>query len=139
MDCIIDNWFIIFGLLAVIVMAVVFVVRFFKKSTDQQLANIKEWLLWATTEAEKHLGSGTGQLKLRYVYDMFAATFPWLAIIISFDTFSKLVDSALDEMNYMLDNNEAAKLYVNSNPTTEYIVFGATEQGETHGNIDESD
>ena len=29
--------------------------------------NVKEWLLWAVTQAEQYLGSGTGALKLRYV------------------------------------------------------------------------
>ena len=55
--------------------------------TNEQLKKVKEWLLWAVAEAEKELGSGTGQLKLRYVYDMFIVKFPSLAKIISFETF----------------------------------------------------
>ena len=38
--------------------------------------NVKEWLLWAVTQAEQYLGSGTGALKLRYVYDLAVEAFP---------------------------------------------------------------
>ena len=113
MDFIVENWYIVVGLLAVIAAVVIYIVRFFKKPTEKQLESIKEWLLWATTEAEKRFGSGTGKLKLRYVYDLFAETFPWLAKIISFETFSKLVDSALGDMNNLLASNNAVQLYVN--------------------------
>lgn len=113
MDFIVENWYVLVGLLAAVAAAIVFVVKFLKQPTSQQLASIKEWLLWATTEAEKRFGSGTGKLKLRYVYELFAETFPWLAKIVSFETFSKLVDGALDDMNNMLSSNNAAQLYVN--------------------------
>lgn len=113
MDFIVENWYILVGLLAIIAAVVVYIVRFFKQPTEKQLESIKEWLLWATTEAEKRFGSGTGKLKLRYVYDLFAETFPWLAKIISFETFSNLVDSALGDMNNLLASNNAVQLYVN--------------------------
>jgi hypothetical protein len=73
---------------------------------------IREWLLMAVTEAEKELGDGTGQLKLRYVYDLFVTRFPWAAKVVSFSTFSALVDEALVEMREMLDKNAAVKMYV---------------------------
>lgn len=113
MDFIVENWYILVGLLAIIAAVVIYIVRFFKQPTEKQLESIKEWLLWATTEAEKRFGSGTGKLKLRYVYDLFAETFPWLAKIVSFETFSKLVDSALGDMNNLLASNNAVQLYVN--------------------------
>ena len=120
MDFIVENWYI----LAIIAAVVVYIVRFFKQPTEKQLESIKEWLLWATTEAEKRFGSGTGKLKLRYVYDLFAETFPWLAKIVSFETFSKLVDSALGDMNNLLASNNAVQLYVNGS---------AAENTETDG------
>lgn len=113
MDFIVENWYILVGLLAIIAAVVIYIVHFLKKRTEKQLESIKEWLLWATTEAEKRFGSGTGRLKLRYVYDLFAETFPWLAKIVSFETFSKLVDSALGDMNNLLASNNAVQLYVN--------------------------
>ena len=67
---------------------------------------IKNWLLWAVTEAEKEFGTGTGKLKLAYVYDMFIAKFPKLQIIVPYKLFSALVDEALILMREMLKNDK---------------------------------
>lgn len=79
----------------------------------QKRGNIKEWLKWAVAEAEKALGSGTGQLKLREVWSMFTKQFPWVSTFISFETFSFWVDEALDwledQMNKNIDINDIVK------------------------------
>lgn len=113
MDFFIENWFVIIAVFAIVVGIIVAVIKFIKSGKASQIANLKEWLLYATTEAEKALGSGTGKLKLRTVYDMFLAKFLWLAKVISFDMFSGLVDEALEDMNDLLTNNAAVHLYVN--------------------------
>ena len=69
------------------------------------LMGFKNWLVWAVSEAERVLGSGTGQLKLRYVYDMAVLRFPIVAKIIPFKLFSRMVDAALKVMNDMIKNN----------------------------------
>lgn len=74
--------------------------------------NIKEWLLYAVIEAEKQLGSKTGKIKLRQVYDDFIKSFPIISKIIPFNTFSSLVDMALDEMKQLLKTNPQCKEYV---------------------------
>lgn len=74
--------------------------------------NIKEWLLYAVIEAEKGLGSKTGKIKLRQVYDWFIGTYPVISKIVSFKTFSSLVDTALEEMKEILASNETIKQYV---------------------------
>ena len=74
--------------------------------------NIKEWLLYACIEAEKGLGSKTGKIKLRQVYDWFIQAFPIVSKLIAFDTFSKLVDLALVEMKEILSTNAQCKEYV---------------------------
>ena len=66
----------------------------------------KNWLVYAVAEAEKVLGSKTGQLKLRLVYDMAVARFPIMAKMLPFNLFGKLVDSALDVMKDMIAKNE---------------------------------
>ena len=71
------------------------------------MMGFKEWLVWAVAEAETILGSGTGQLKLRYVYDMAVVRFPIMSKILPFGMFSKLVDAALDVMNDMITNNSS--------------------------------
>ena len=112
MEFILENWPIIVAVIAVVAVAAVAVVRFAGLPTEGQLAKVREWLVWAVTEAEKDLGGGTGQLKLRQVYDLFVTRFPWLAKLISFELFSNMVDEALEEMREMLDTNQAVKAFV---------------------------
>lgn len=85
---------------------------FVKMPSDKQLNKVREWLLYAVTKAEKELGGGTGQIKLRYVYDMFVARFTWLARVISFEAFSMMVDEALERMKKMLESNKAMQTLV---------------------------
>ena len=112
MDFIINNWYIILALAAVLGVAAWYVYRYFNLPSEAQLAKVREWLLWAVTEAEKELGGGTGKLKLRQVYDLFVTRFPWLARIVPFDLFSSMVDDALEDMREMLKTNQAVKAHV---------------------------
>lgn len=73
---------------------------------------VKEWLKWAVCVAEEELGSGTGQLKLHMVYDMFIEKFPAIASILPFSIFSKWVDLALDWMRDQLDKNENIRITI---------------------------
>ena len=93
--------------------AIILVLNFTRLSKAEQLEKVKQWLLIAVTEAEKVLGSGTGNLKLSYVYDLFVAKFPWLVKIISFETFSSLVDEVLDDMRKLIDTNPNINKYIN--------------------------
>lgn len=111
MKYLINNWFMIVALLAVLFVCFLAVKKWLNKPTAEQIANIKEWLLLAVTEAEKQLGGGTGQLKLRFVYDWAVERFSWVAII-PFDIFSGWVDEALNEMKKQLAVNEAVKAYI---------------------------
>ena len=112
MEFIVEYWAVIVAAIAILAVAIVAIVRFVGLPTASQLAKVKEWLLWAVTEAEKELGGGTGQLKLRQVYDLFVTRFPWLAKLISFELFSTMVDEALDEMRHLLDTNTAVAAFV---------------------------
>lgn len=112
MKFLIDNWYIILAALAVLAAAGIAAYRYFKLPSEEQLEKVRQWLLKAVTEAERELGGGTGQLKLRTVYDAFLTKFPWLAPVISFSRFSQLVDEALEEMRKMLEKNKAVQAYV---------------------------
>ena len=70
------------------------------------VSGFKNWLVWAVTEAEAVFGSNTGKLKLRYVYDMAVERFPTVAKFVPFTLFSMMVDSALDIMRDMIENNK---------------------------------
>lgn len=112
-EFLVDNWALIIALAAMLVVVIIGIVAFFKKPSSEQMEQIKEWLLFAVTEAEKEFGSGTGQIKLRYVYDQFLKTFPTLASKISFESFSALVDISLEKFKNILDSNTAIQNYVN--------------------------
>ena len=105
---------IIMALVIVAIALICGIIWFIKLPKEKKIANIKEWLKFAVIEAEKELGSGTGQLKLRMVYDMAVKQFPFIVQLISFDTFSKWVDEALDWMRSQLAENKAAQNYVES-------------------------
>lgn len=121
MEATIQNWPILVALLAVAVAAGAAAYRFVKLPTEQQLAKVREWLLFAVTEAEKDLGAGTGKLKLRCVYDMFVAKFPWLVKAVSFELFGELVDDALEEMRNLLASNRAVAQFVAGEPGGESV------------------
>lgn len=122
----IDNWYITLAALAVLAVAGIAAYRYFKLPSEGQLEKVRQWLLKAVTEAERELGGGTGQLKLRTVYDAFLGKFPWLAPVVSFDTFADLVDDALDEMREMLKKNKAVKAYVDGEAESD----GGTKEKE---------
>lgn len=113
-EFVLENWYFVITAVVMIAMAVIVCVNFFKLPAKEQTEKVKEWLLYAVTEAEKQLGGGTGQLKLRQAYDMFVQRFPAVAAVISFDTFAMWVDEALDKMRNMLAQNEQAAAYVES-------------------------
>lgn len=112
MEWMFDNWFILLGMIAILVSIGFFVVNFLGLPTNKQIEKIKQWLLWSVVEAEKELGSSTGRLKLSMVYDAFILKFPMTSKFISFETFSSYVDLALDEMRRLLESNQAVKEYI---------------------------
>ena len=109
MEWLVDNWYVVVGLVAVIVVASFVVIKFFNLPTKEQLTKIKEWLVYACMEAEKELGGKTGQLKLRMVYDKFLEKFEWLAKVITFEQLSKMVDESLEKLKHLLETNQAVK------------------------------
>ena len=109
MKLLVNNWFLIVVLIAAFSVTTYAVIRFFELPTAAQIAKVKEWLVYACMEAEKELGGKTGKLKLRMVYDMFLSKFSWLAKVISFEQFSKLVDESLEEFKHLLESNKAIK------------------------------
>ena len=95
----------------IIAIAVIYAVyKFISLSKERQVENIKQWLIFACLEAEKMLGSKTGKVKLRYVYDLFVSKF--ISCLIPFDTFSKWVDDSLIDMRNMISTNKAIKKIV---------------------------
>ena len=98
-----DNWYIIIVLIAC-------AIGIYVAITDKK--KVIEWLKYAVSITEKELGSGTGQLKLRQVYDMFIERFPAFSKLIPFGLFSKWVDDALEFLKEQLEKNEKLKEFV---------------------------
>lgn len=112
-DFLANNWYLLLIGAAVIAVAAYLVYTFIKLSRNEKLSKVQEWLLWAVAEAEKVLGGGTGQLKLRYVYDLFISKFPVVSKFVTFALFSKMVDIALEKFNEILKNNQKVQNYIN--------------------------
>lgn len=114
-EFLIAYWWLLIIAVAVFAVAGYAVYIFVKMPSNSQITKVKEWLLWAVTEAERELGSGTGQLKLRYVYDMFIVKFPSIAKVISFEAFSLMVDEVLEKFRDLLDKNQSLQNYITGN------------------------
>lgn len=109
MKLIIDNWYLFLGALAIGALIGSRIYGFMIQPSYDQIEQIKEWLKYAVVMAEKALGSGTGQLKLRYVYDLFVTRFPSFAKVITFDQFDGYVSEALEWLNSQLASNKNIK------------------------------
>lgn len=112
MKFLIDYWSLIVLLVVIFALAIRFAHGYFNKTSEAQLAQLKEWLLLAVILAEKEFKSGTGVLKLHYVYDLALERFPSLMSIISFEQFSLYVDQALETMKKILETNKDIESYV---------------------------
>lgn len=112
LEVFVDNWAIFVLLVCTVVGVVISIKNFAEKPSEEQIKSVKEWLLYAVVEAERYFGGGTGQIKLRFVYDMFIDKFPYVATFITFNDFSVAVDEALVKMEKMLETNNAVSTYV---------------------------
>ena len=101
-----ENWY-------VILVVLVLLFGIYYTITNKQ--KVKAWLEYAVTTVEKELGTKTGQLKLRKVYDMFIERFPIFSKLVPFSTFSLWVDEALIFLREQLEKNENFKAFVEQN------------------------
>ena len=101
-----ENVLIGIGIVGLVLVGVIAVIQFIKSDRSSQMNKVREWLLFAVTEAEKQFGTSTGAIKLRYVYDLFIAKFPAISKVLSFDSFSLLVDEALKQFKKLLIGNK---------------------------------
>ena len=109
-----DNALIALIILISICAASIALICFLRLSKEKQMEMIKQWLILAVVKAEKELGEKTGQIKLRYVYEMFIKRFKFISKIITFEQFSQLVDEALDVMRLMIEQNPHVENYINN-------------------------
>lgn len=118
MNWLIDYWWVIVVVIAGVAVVGTLVYSFIKLPTSKQLEAVKDWLLYWVLQAEATLGSGTGKIKLSMVYDVFVQRFPWLAKLVSYETFSLLVDEVLEKMRAMLQSNPSLLDTIKNTDTT---------------------
>ena len=97
-----SNWSIIIAMIALVIAAVLTV----KKLRHLSELTANQCLLGWVVLAEKDLGSGNGRLKLAKDYGWFVEKFPILTTFVTFETFSKWVDEALDEMKEIIEKEK---------------------------------
>ena len=109
MEFIMENGVLIIAAIAVGVYIGLGIHAFVNRPREEQIADVKEWLLWAVNKAEEELGSAKGELKLRLCYDRFLTKFPAVARFVGFETFKGWVDEALDKVEGILTEIDAKK------------------------------
>lgn len=92
----------IYEIIALCMLGLTIILFIISLITDKK-NRVYSWLLGAVATAEKQIGSGKGQQKLQSVYDRFVQRYPVFSVFISFDTFSRWVDIALDTIRTTLD------------------------------------
>lgn len=109
-----DNIIMIISIIVVLCAIAYCIYEFYNLGKEKQIKMLKEWLILACIEAEKALGSKTGKIKLRFVYDLFLDKFKFLSMLITFEQFSRLVDDALVIMREAISNNKQIDNYINN-------------------------
>ena len=112
MKWIIENWSLLIVIVSAAAVVTAFVKRFSELPSQEQIYKVKQWLLFAVISAEREFATGTGVIKLRYVYDLFIKAFPSLTPLVPFDIFKIWVDEALDQMKHLIDTNKNINDYI---------------------------
>lgn len=109
LETLINNWQLLVVGIAFLILIIVAIYNFILLPDQKKFEKVRQWLLWAVVEAEKRFGGGTGQVKLRYVYDLFITRYPLISKFMSFEKFSSLVDEALITLETILTNANIEK------------------------------
>ena len=112
MALLMEYWWLAIAILAILIIAFMFLITYINLPNSKKATKVKEWLLFAVVQAEKELGSGTGQLKLRYVYNLALSKFPVFIKLIPFELFSSFVDGALQQLENLIEDSEGVKKYI---------------------------
>lgn len=93
--------------LLIIIVACVFLFVFAKEVFTSNDGRIRKIVNSLVVEAEKFLGSSTGQIKKKQVISWFYTKHPTLSLFVSEDTLSKMIDAAVKDLNYYLSKENA--------------------------------
>ena len=97
-----DYWFVIIAFIGVVSFVSIKIYNWFKQPSSKQKEQIKQWLIFAVA-------------KLSKVYDMFIEKFPAIALFVSFEDFSIMVDEALNKLEEIMKDNQNIQDVIESN------------------------
>ena len=109
------NLWALLGIVAASVIAGCIIATLLDKTVGKQtkINLIEGWLKYMVILAERKFGSGTGKLKLTYVYNQFVEKWPDIAAWMSESQFNDLVNNAVKKMEE-LRRNEAINNFINN-------------------------
>ena len=113
-----DIYFYVVVALAIGVVAGFYIHKIITMPKSDLIIMIKNWLLYATAEAEAEMGAGTGKLKLAKVYSMFVEKFPKISKLISYDRFCDLVDEVLITLRQIMETNLPINEFISTGEKT---------------------
>jgi hypothetical protein len=99
----IDHWFDV----AFIVLAVIVLWLLLKFIVNNDKSKVTKILVGLVVEAEKFLGTSTGQIKKKQVISWFYTRYPVLAMFIDEEKLSTLIDTVVYNINYYLIAEDA--------------------------------
>lgn len=103
MECLINNWYVLVGILSLIVFAGFLVYKFIKSPSSEKTTKIKKWLKNLLTKTEENLDSKEGQTKLRKVYNLIIKTFSAISKVVPFSLFSNMINKAIKTIKELIN------------------------------------
>ena len=107
-----ENWLAIMLIISLGLFGIGILREFRRRPIDEQKQTVQEWLVWAVAWAEKALGGGEGERKLKLVYGWFQKRFPSMAMLIDFDEFKGMVDFALRQLQDFFEDDNILDMLV---------------------------
>lgn len=98
-----DNWFILIVFLCVLYATILHINQFLILSPKQRKEVMKDTILDLVLEAEKQLGSKTGEMKLQLVIKSFYKKYPIAKFLIKEDRLIAFIEDSVQKMKETLE------------------------------------
>lgn len=110
MELMMNNWFLVIIGICLICILIIFIKNLLSAPTDVQVKVIKEFIYMLILNAEKELGSSTGQAKLAMVIKEFYSTCPIdLRSLIPEQMILEFIEEGVERMKKYFENDSVVK------------------------------
>lgn len=107
---ILGNWFLVVVFMCFFGCFILYIRKFFKLPTNEQIKVIKDFIYTLVLSAEKELGSSTGQAKLATVIQKFYSTCPIdLRKFMTEKMIIDFIEESVERMKKYFENNPVAQ------------------------------